>query len=953
MALLISEVVNAQLGESSGGKAAPPRVIGVTGIFLQSYHVLVAVGDTIPVSVGFIPANASNKSYEVFDESNGTLIETDSTGRLIAKAAGSTTLTFKSKDGGYEAHMVVDIKQSLIQIDTITINEPAKDLHINDEYKLSASWTPANAEAVDIVWGSSDETVATVDDKGNVIAWSLGTVTISVVAPNPNKDVSASLVLNVVEPPQKVTGVDITIDKSSIISNQTAKVTVDVKPANAANKDYTLTVTPAGSATVVKSTGIVTPAIDTDGDVTITVKTVDGNFTDSVVLHVDRYVAVTGVTIKDGATLQMYPQGTHTLDVEVAPANASDDSIKYTSSDAATVKVDADGKLTALKTGSATITAASVDKPAVKDTITVTVVPDPSVLTGIDLSGNNVTGAAGVYELGSLPSDGSGAVTVTMAPLPATATLGNVVATVQSGSDNIESIVVDNTLHTFVVTGKAVGDAVIKLTAGTVSSTLTVHVIQGSVAVTGVEISDGDTISVDLSAGTKQLTAVVKPANATNKAVTWSSSDQAVATVTNTGLVTVLKGGSATLTVTTTQGGFTDNIALTVVDDVNKPLTALTLLESPTTAVDWDGTNTFQMNVQYDPTDTTEKGVTWSSSDETVMTVSATGVLTFKKMGQATITVTSTAHSTIKASAVITMTDKRAVDITTPTISDKTYYVGGTYPALQLIKDPADGVVTGTWDTTDHAVATIDPQTGVLTPVAAGTFGISFTGTDGSGAAVTDNSGGGTVKDVESINITTPSLYDLTVGGTAQMGYTLNDDAVKSDPNFKVKYTTSDAGTISVDADTGIMTGVANTGTRTSIGVDPYIGTVKGSNGDSSGTYCVDALTSFAAELPTTPPTGVTLVGNVLTFDSLAAHKTDGVVLTLVPTPSSSSVGFISVSSAAVSKVTVTDPKPFPDSQGDTHTIVVKPVAVDTAGTKVTITSAGKTLELTVKTSAA
>ncbi|NLN86922.1 MAG: Ig-like domain-containing protein, partial [Syntrophomonadaceae bacterium] len=82
------------------------------------------------------------------------------------------------------------------------------------------------------------------------------------------------------------------------------------------------------------------------------------------------------------------------------------------------------------------------------------------------------------------------------------------------------------------------------------------------VAVTGVDISQGDQ-TLDIG-DTVQLTAVVTPANATNPNVSWSSSNEAVATVSGTGLVTAVSAGTATITVTTQDGNFTDSTTVTV-----------------------------------------------------------------------------------------------------------------------------------------------------------------------------------------------------------------------------------------------------------------------------------------------------------------------------------------------------------------------------------------------------
>jgi DMSO/TMAO reductase YedYZ molybdopterin-dependent catalytic subunit len=84
--------------------------------------------------------------------------------------------------------------------------------------------------------------------------------------------------------------------------------------------------------------------------------------------------------------------------------------------------------------------------------------------------------------------------------------------------------------------------------------------LDATVAVTGVSITESDQeLKVD---ETVQLNAVVEPANATNKNVTWSSSDESIATVDENGLVTAVAQGTVTITVTTEDGNFTDSITV-------------------------------------------------------------------------------------------------------------------------------------------------------------------------------------------------------------------------------------------------------------------------------------------------------------------------------------------------------------------------------------------------------
>jgi len=90
------------------------------------------------------------------------------------------------------------------------------------------------------------------------------------------------------------------------------------------------------------------------------------------------------------------------------------------------------------------------------------------------------------------------------------------------------------------------------------------------VAVTGVTL---DQATMTLAAGglTRTLIATVAPATATNKNVTWASSDEAVATVAD-GIVTPLTAGTATITVTTVEGSFTATSEVTVLETLPIPI---------------------------------------------------------------------------------------------------------------------------------------------------------------------------------------------------------------------------------------------------------------------------------------------------------------------------------------------------------------------------------------------
>lgn len=158
-----------------------------------------------------------------------------------------------------------------------------------------------------------------------------------------------------------------------------------------------------------------------------------------------------------------------------------------------------------------------------------------------------------------------------------------------------------------------------------------------TVPVTGVTLNK--TVLELYTGGSETLKATVAPANATNKKVTWTSSKPAVATVDANGKVTAKSLGTATITVTTENGGYTATCRVGVVrrPGGNVSVTGVTL--NKTTLKLSKGTSE-TLTATIAPTNATNKKVTWTSSDPAVATVDASGKVTGVAKGTATITVT-------------------------------------------------------------------------------------------------------------------------------------------------------------------------------------------------------------------------------------------------------------------------------------------------------------------------
>ncbi|MBQ5723202.1 MAG: Ig domain-containing protein, partial [Muribaculaceae bacterium] len=149
---------------------------------------------------------------------------------------------------------------------------------------------------------------------------------------------------------------------------------------------------------------------------------------------------------------------------------------------------------------------------------------------------------------------------------------------------------------------------------------------------------------------TTTLVATVLPESATDKSVTWTSSNEAVATVDANGMVTAIAVGEAIITATTTDGSdLSASCKVTVV-----PVLAMSI-ELDKTELDAMEMTEFQLTATVLPENTTNKGVVWSSSDNEIASVDETGLVKMLRVGSVVITATTIDGSDLSASCHITI----------------------------------------------------------------------------------------------------------------------------------------------------------------------------------------------------------------------------------------------------------------------------------------------------------
>lgn len=671
------------VSSSDGGFTAYCNVkvgTSVTGISLDPREfTLETIGSSFTIKPVISPEDASDLGV-VWESADTKVVSVASDGTVTAIGPGTTTVTATTNDGSFTSNCVVSVKSPAQHV---SLDKTSLKLLEGESGKLTATVYPLNSTQKTLTWVSDQPDVASVDNEGNVTARKAGTATVTVKVA---EKVTAVCKVTVIS---RVTGISMSETTVELKPGETHQLKATVLPQNASNAEVTW-YSDKESVAKVSQSGLVS-AVST-GEATIHVVTSDGGKMATCLVKV-------GTPVK-GITLSISPKtlyvGDPSLDISatLTPANATDKSLEWSSSDPEVASIAPGAALRAvikpLKPGKTTITATTKDG-GFTASCEVTV---KRHVSGVSLNKASLTLYVGETE----------SLAATVAPEDASD------KTVAWSSDNSAVASVSNGK----VTANKPGTAVIKVVTNDLSKeaacTVTVKRHAESVELSQKEIK--------LYLGeNRSLTATVLPSDASDKNVTWSSSNPNVATVSTAGNVVSKSVGTTVITVKTADGGHQASCHVTVLE----PVVYATSLTITPQALNMNIGESASLTLQMLPSNANEKLV-WESDNESVARV-VNGDITAVGVGVAKIMVKG--KNVTSNEVTVTVIDKFAVTGVKLNESEKSLQVGDSFTltATVLPEDARDKTVT--WSSDKESVATV--KDGVVTAVSPGTAIIKVT----------------------------------------------------------------------------------------------------------------------------------------------------------------------------------------------------------------------------------
>lgn len=620
------------------------------------------IGEAAKLTATVLPENATYQDLTwVSSEPDVATVSDD--GTITTKAVGDTTITVTSTDNpSVSANIHITVIQK--NAESIELNESSKTLVLDEKFQLTATVTPITAESKTVKWKSSAEQFASVDENtGWVTANQVGEATITAYCGKVEKTCKI-----IVERPAPT---KISITSSEIMSRMKIgdeiNLRISVDPV-IADMEVEWDTSDEKIATI-DANGKVTAC--SAGTVTITAKAKKGDQTATTDIVVVKPAITSMDFAEEDKNITMILDTVRVLKPVIAPKEA-EQKVTYNLSKDGVVSIDEDGKVKAVGVGTVTVTATSLDEYyEVESTIEVKKPPVEQILTTQSDTAYLVIGETLEVGAATLPEKAENVLDYTSTN-PGVATV-DPNGTINAVADGQTTIVIAATDESGITTS--------------------FDVIVRKPDVSAITL---DQSAVTLSVGSSTtLRATVEPALA-NQAVEWASSNPAVATVDANGNVTALAIGTATITATAE--GKVASCTVTA----HIPATKLTLNTKKVYIV--KGKKLTVKGVMT-PANTTDK-IKWTTANKKIATVTSKGKIKAKKVGNTTITATTTSGKKVNVKVYVV---KQATPSTAIKLNKKKVTIKkGSWYLLSPTLTPSKSTDTIKWKSSKKKVASVD-----------------------------------------------------------------------------------------------------------------------------------------------------------------------------------------------------------------------------------------------------
>ena len=592
--------------------------IPAIGITVEPKELNQVVGDTGKLAVTFQPGSTTDKSLNFVSE-DSTVMTIDKDGNWVATGVGTTTITVTTSNGK-TATVKVTVTAKEIPAESITVEPKELNQIVGDTGKLAITFQPENTTDKSLNFVSEDPTVMTIDKDGNWIATGVGTTTIIVTTSN-GKTTTVAVTVKAKQE-SSISGIVTRQSTGAGIGGVTLTLyTFDSKPygevTTNAKGEYIFANLPASEYYIVLSVpdGQEIAQSDTFGSDGVSgFYTVDGSnkLVEKNATLKTKDVLAESITAEPKELNQVVGD-TGKLTITFQPSNTADKSLNFVSEDPTVMTIDKAGNWIATGVGTTTIivTTSNGKKTTVKVTVKAKEIPAESI-------------TAEPKELNQIVGD-TGKLAITFQPSNTTDKSLNFV------SQHPEIMTIDSEGNWV---ARAEGTTVITVTTSNGKLThvfVTVKAKNVPAESITVEPKELNQFVVD----TGKLAITFQPSNTTDKSLSFVSRNPEIMTVDSNGNWTAVKEGTTIMTVTTSNG----KTAFVFVTVKAKDVPAESITAEPKELNQTVG-DTGKLAITFQPSNTTDKSLSFVSRNPEIMTVDNNGNWTAVKEGTTVITVT-------------------------------------------------------------------------------------------------------------------------------------------------------------------------------------------------------------------------------------------------------------------------------------------------------------------------